>query len=235
MRIDFDRDKILTEAHGRVANRRDVERVSQREPAVGDQLTECLDLAFHCVRTLAKPAAAVIEVDTDEIVLDLMHGDEPLLLTPNVDQTLARSSKARLYLVTCGFDSREAMRWLNNDYTAYHFQDEIAREMVFALARHTHRSVCADYPGYRFVRHAIRTETITSCGMGAGGGGTLRQWDPRRVGRLLQRFGSASLGVSTTSAGCLMPLHSLLGLMIGAPLGENAQAAGPVQAASEPA
>lgn len=235
MQIDFDREDILMEARRRVVRRRDVGRVFEQEPAVCEQLTECLDLAFRCVQTLAKPAAAAIEVDAEEIVRELMLGDEPLLMTPKLDPEMAGKATARLYLVTCGLDSREAMRWLNNDYTAYHFQDEIARELVFALGRHAHRSVCAHYPGYRFVRHAIRTETVSSCGIVAGSGGTVRQWDPRRVGRLLQRFGSDALGVSTTSAGCLTPLHSLLGLMTGTPLGENAQVTFLGQAASEPA
>ncbi|HJV88211.1 MAG TPA: hypothetical protein VJ698_22265 [Noviherbaspirillum sp.] len=235
MYIDFDRDDLLTQAHDRVANRRDVERVRKGTDAAYEQLSECLALALRCVQTLAKPAAAVIEVNAAEILHDLTHGDEPLLLTPRVEPSTAGDVKACLYLVTCGLDSREAMRWLESDYAAYHFQNEIARELVFAVARHTHRSVCADHPGHRFVRHAIRTEMPTPHGAVRGNGGASRLWDPRGVGRLLQRFGSDALAVSTTSAGCLTPLHSLLGLMIGTPLCGDEDAAYPAHVGAEPA
>ncbi len=113
-----------------------------------------------------------------------------------------------VYLLTAGYDSRDAMAWLDGDYTSYHLQNSIARELVFALGRHVSRWLRAERPDWHFARRVLRGDAGCTAGVD-------HQRISSRVAPLLSWFGGCTLGVGTTSSGELVPLHSVLGVMLG--------------------
>jgi len=207
--IGVDRAALLAEAVERVQRRRDWAAAAARMGPAADELAGCLQAAVACVAELARPAAALLTLDAD----DPVH--------PAASANASRHGRCttRAYLLSCGYDSRVALARLGDDYMSYHLQDAIAREIVFALGREVARRQLAMQPELRFVRRAVCSGTDADRRPGEGATVAARatsRWDPAQVVLLLQRFGGA-LGVVSTASGALAPLHSLLGLMVGAP------------------
>lgn len=201
-RVPLDREALIAEALRRIRGRRDIEQAFDRLGPARAELADCLQAASDCVRQMARPAAAVIGAQPAE-----------LGLVQDNDACAGNAKTEALgfaYLLTCGYDSREALAWLDGDYTSYHLQDAIARELVFALGREVSQWLRSQRPGWRFARQALRDGAVPAA-VGAP------PWDPRRVTPLLSRFDGCAMGVGATSAGELVPLHSLLGVMLGVP------------------
>lgn len=205
LRIPIDRDALLLEAHERVVRRRDLAAAGQRSAEAQAELAGCIAQGWQCVRELARPAAAFVPL-------------RPSDLPPSVAGGRAGHEAGRVlsfaYLVTCGYDSREALRRLDGDYASYHFQDAFARELVFALGREVARALRAAHPHLRLRRVVIGDSQAAAC---RGAGAAASRWDPASVAALLRRLGADALGVGTLARGGLAPLHSVLGVMTGGP------------------
>ena len=140
-RVEVDRDTLLMQAYRRVVARKDIEKVIADGGAARDEVLTCLEKALCCVRELADPAAAVLATRQNKIGEDPSFGHEVLARSMVRAGATDPDSRAYLYLMTCGYDSREAMRRLNSDYVSYHFQNSIGCELLFALGRLVARSV----------------------------------------------------------------------------------------------
>lgn len=193
--VPVDREALLAEARSRVTRRRDIGQAFERLGPAGAELALCLDAAFDCVHALARPAATVLPLRLRSLEREL--GIEHEIQAPGGGGAPAQAI-GFVYLLGCGYDSRDAFRRLHGDYTSHHFQDAIARELVFALGREVSRWLRRQRPDWRFVRQVLR-----------GG----------RACRLLRRFDGAPPHVRANAAGALVPLHSVLGWMLGTPGG----------------
>lgn len=218
--LPLDREALLAEALRRVDGRRDIGRAFDRLGPARSELADCLQAALACVQQLARPAAAVVcarlpELGRELTGIDALAGHEAL------------EARGFVYLVTCGYDSRDALAWLQGDYTSYHLQDAISRELVFAIGREVSRWLRAERPDWRFTRQVLRDGSAPA----AGGA---RRWDPRRIAPLLSWFDNSGLGVGTTTAGVLIPLHSVLGVMLGKPATDTDGITPPTAAAQDP-
>ena len=217
IRLPVDREALLAEALSRVTRRRDIGQAFERLGPAREELANCLDAAFSCVHALARPAATIVPASLQVLARDLD--------IESLGAGAQAGARGFVYLLGCGYDSRDALARLEGDYTCYHFQDAIAREIVFALGREVSRWLRTQRPGWRFVRQVLRDGAGTAVAAGRPSD-TPRHWDPRCVGLLLRWFEGAAPQVTTTSAGGLAPLHSLLGLMVGKP-DAQVDAAGP--------
>jgi hypothetical protein len=205
MLLPCDREALLAEAHARVTGRRTVRSTLDQAGAAAEELQACVDAGWRCVSTLARPAAAVLPLDASRLDGELHRWHAGL-------ERRSPGTEPFAYLVTCGYDSRDAFRQLDGDYAGYHFQDAFARELVFALGRLVGRQLRAAWPTWRFTREVIGgAGPQAACGASASAG-----WEPRMVAALLRPLGGA-LGVAAASSGALVPLHSLLGVMTGVP------------------
>lgn len=210
IRLKIDRQQVLDEARRRACARREVRLVLERADHAGDELAACLDAARQCVQRLARPAAAIVPGPfadfAAEFGLDLPAGDGVGAEHP--------AAQGFAYAVTCGYDSREAMKLLQGDYVSYHLQDAMAREIAFALGREVASRLRRWRPGWQFRRCVLHDAEAASPSAEVG---ARRRWDPRQVARLLRRFDAHALGVLAHPSGGLDPLHSVLGLMVGTP------------------
>ena len=222
-RFEFDRDALLAQAYQRVLASREVRSALQREGCLQEEIRLCLQAAYQCVGTLCAPQGGLLEVDArcagDAVVL----GGRVVIHNQRLRAQSMPDGKAYLYLLSCGYDSRAALKWLDGDYATYHLQNQIAAELLYGIGRQLHAQVCRQAPQIRFVRYAAK---MPAGRRDAAGVAPLLpgNWDPATVHALLQLFGDERLGVSLTGAGCFAPLHSLLGVMTGTPAPRPASA-----------
>lgn len=231
-RFEFDRDALLAQAYRRVLAAREVRSALGPDGCLHQELGSCLQAAYRCVRSLCAPQGGVLEVDArcagDAVVL----GGRVVVHNPRLREQAVPDGKATLYLLSCGYDSREALKRLDGDYATYHLQNMIAAELLYGIGRQLHAQVCRGAPQIRFARYAVKMPATQreAAGMLPLLPGN---WDPATVHALLELFGDERLGVSLTGAGCFVPLHSLLGVMTATPA--PASAGKPASAVTTPA
>lgn len=223
--IPLDRGELLSEARARVERKREVKSAFLQGGSIQTEVERCLAQAFRCIDALAKPSCTTFEVAAEAHEHGVLLGSEIILPSLKMRDKLEDGSKVFLYLITCGYSSQDAFKWLDSDYSLYHFQNMIGSELLFSLGRHLHRQVCCRYSSHKFARYAIKLEgSCADDAVGDNASETIslspgrNDWDAGLVGSLLDLFGEQTRGVTTTQAGCFSPLHSILGVMMGGPI-----------------
>lgn len=216
--IEFDRDALLTEACQRVLRKREVKCAVEQGGSLKSEVEHCLVEASRCVETLCEPIGAIREVNAEVVDDGVLLGQKVVIHSARMRDEITEGAKVYLYLLTCGYDSRKAFKWLDNDYSIYHFQNMIGGELLYSLGRHLHLRVCVGDPKHRFARYAVKMESqYDGDGVTEAISLTPDYWDAGKVRSLLSLFGNKTLGISTTDGGCFAPMHSLLGVMMGVP------------------
>ena len=125
-------------------------------------------------------------------------------------------SRVFAYLITCGFDSREAFQLLDQDYSLYHFQHLIGQQLLYTLGCQLHTTICEHMPEYRFFRCAIRMQNnFPDIDGNEHIDNPQYCWDPDLVKKILHLFGQNTLGIQVTNQGSFNPLHSIVGIVMG--------------------
>lgn len=215
----LDRVSLLAEAYRRTLGRKEVQRALQKGGSVKSEVEQCLGAAFRCVESLCEPGGQICEVSTEKVANGVRLGRDTVIHSVKMRDELTRGAKAYVYLATCGYDSQKALRWLDGDYSIYHFQNMIGRELLYSIGRHQYHNTRVDFPQYHFARYAVKMRN--ECfGDNATEAISLMPdyWDARKVISLLDCFDKGALGVFATDSGCLSPVHSLLGVMMGVPV-----------------
>jgi hypothetical protein len=219
-RVRLNKNFLLAEAYSRVLGKREIRQVTAGGGSVRYEVEHCLGVALQCVESLCEPAGLIREVSVEKMIHGVLLGGRVVIDNAKMRDDLTQGAQASIYLATCGYDSREALRWLDGDYSMYHFQNMIGRELLYAIGRQAFISLKEDFPWRHFSRYSVKTKNENS-GEGAVGEMSLTSdyWDARKVISLLDFFDSNELGVTATGSGCLSPVHSLLGVVMSVPVG----------------
>ena len=218
-RVRLDKNSLLTEAYSRTLSKREIRHVMEEGGSVRSEVEHCLGVALQCVEALSEPAGLIREVSAEKMNHGVRLGGRDVIDNVKMHDDLTQGAQASIYLATCGYDSRKALRWLEGDYSIYHFQSMIGRELLYAIGRQLFINMKEDFPLRHFSRYAIMMEKEY---FGDGVTDTVSlmpdYWDARKVFSLLDFFEKNDLGITATDSGCLSPVHSLLGVMMSVPV-----------------
>jgi hypothetical protein len=184
---------LLAVGRARLVRQSQYARALARGGAPAAALGDWVARAADCIAALARPQAVRIALSPATPGAAALAGDIPA------------GDGLGACLVTLGYGQDQAFARLERDYALHHVQTDLAREVLFALARAADRDERVRTGAAR-----LRRVPVT---MHAPCGGR-RPWDPARVQALLAAFGGANPGVRLTDAGFFDPLHSLLGLSL---------------------
>lgn len=221
-RIPLDRKALLAEAWKRIFSKSEIRQVMDKGGSVRSEVEHCLGVALQCVEALCEPTGLIREVSAERVSQGVLLGGRTVIHNFKMRDDLTQGAQASVYLLTCGYDSRDALRWLDGDYSIYHFQNMMGRELLYAMGRQLLSGMSEDFPHRHFSRYAVKMKN-EYFGEGAKEAISLlpNYWDARKVISLLDFFGTNELEVTATDSGCLSPVHSLLGVMMSAPVNVN--------------
>ena len=190
--------------------------------SVRSEVEHCLGVALQCVVSLCEPAGLIREVSAEKMNHGVLLGGRVVIDNVKMRDVLTQDAQASIYLATCGYDSRKALRWLDGDYSIYHFQNMIGRELLYAIGRQAFINMTENFPMRHFFRYAIKMRN-EQFGDGMVEPMSLMPdyWDASKVISLLDFFEKNDLGVTTAGSGCLSPVHSLLGVMMSVPVDDD--------------
>lgn len=213
--ISFDQNSILATAFDRLSSSKLIKTSTGRDETARREITSCLETARACVAGLCNPMSSYISIDATPSENGVTIADTRIE-NQRMLEALRGDSCIFAYLITCGYDSREALRKLNHDYALYHFQHLIAQQILYSLGAHVHEVIRENSPDFQFFRCAIRMRaTPSESGLEDDDTGERLIWDAGAVRQLLQVFINNSLGVQVTHQGSFTPLHSIVGLAMG--------------------
>lgn len=164
-----------------------------------------LDQAADCVAALARPVAVRIALPVRATATGVMIAETVAVDDGAIAAEVAAGGRASACLSTLGYGQKAAFERLGRDYALHHVQTDLAREVLFALARAADRDERARMPGCRLRRIPVQAHGL--CGQ-------RHLWDPAQVQALIAAFGAANPGVRLTDSGFFDPLHSLLSLAL---------------------
>jgi hypothetical protein len=232
--MEFDRNALLVEAYQRVVRKSEIKCTLEQGGVIKAEVEGCLSDALRCVEALCQPSGAILKVTAEAADSGVLLARQTLIHSGRMRRQLEKGAQAYLYLFTCGYDSQEALQWLDKDYSIHHFQNMIGRELLYAIGRDLHRQACACKPDHRMVRYAAKMQnryameidedavplsTLQSTSQNRSL--TPDYWDAGKMRSLLGLFGDSALGVSSTDAGCFSPLYAILGVMMAIPHSNN--------------
>lgn len=217
--IRLDRAALIAEAYSRTLGKKEIRRVIEEGGSVRVEVEKCLGMALDCIHALCKPAGFTLDVNAEKAECGVLLNGRVFINNAKLRDELTVGAQVSVYSLTCGYDSREALKWLDGDYTVYHFQNMLGRELLFAIGRQLFANLGNEFPLRHFSRYSIRVRDGSLCdGVSESKYPAPNYWDARAVLSLLDLFVSNELGVTATDSRCLSPVHSLLGVMMSVPL-----------------
>ncbi len=212
----LDTPALLNQAMQRIMRKKEIKTALNKNAITREQTLQCLKQAYRCLNELCKPVAVVLPISANLFSLDnhfvLLAGETRIKSVRMSRHLSCNAAQAYLYLFSCGYDSREAFCWLQQDYSAYHFQDMLSNELLFAIGRQLHRGIKQLNPNKNCYRYPIQTDQQSNEIANV-------TWDAEKTRSLLKLFNAYDLGITCNPKGCFTPLHSILGVMMTTPKG----------------
>lgn len=217
-RVRLDKNSLLTDAFNRTLGKREIRQVMEKGGSVRSEVEHCLGVARQCVESLYEPSGLIREVSSEKMNHGILLGEKVVIDNVKMRDDMIQGAQVAIYLLTCGYDSREALKWLDGDYSIYHFQNIISRELLNAIGRQLFINMSEEFPLRHFFRYSIKMRNESFCNDVEEPISLMpRYWDAHKVISLLDFFNNNDLGVTATISGCLSPVHSLLGVMMSVP------------------
>lgn len=208
----FPKEEMLASVMAKLKSQREIRNTAARGPEEKAAVEDCLEEAFDCVNALCSPGAVHVELRGTKIDDQIIFQNGLSITNKKLVKNFGRGTRIFAYLVTCGYDSRDAFKALDGDYAIYHFQYMIGRELLFLAGRELHKRLQEQYKGAQFIRYPlsmhkdlIDPQTSHPTVQNA--------WDPLQVRKLVDFFDGETLAVQVKEEGCLEPLHSLAGIV----------------------
>lgn len=215
-------DRLVERALIRVRGLREVRETLSRGEAGAAEVERCLEVAGHAIARLGRPEACFTQIEATPFKGGARLGNGLEITDEVLAKRYGKDGQFFVYLLSLGYDTGAMMKELNGDYALYHFHYYIARTLLLLIGKELHELAEASHPRTSLVRIPVRLEGEEVLQElpepeETGKEPARRNWDPAKVARLLPFLEGCRTRLEVTQAGCLKPLFSIVGLMVGTP------------------
>jgi hypothetical protein len=212
---ELDNDRLLDQAMVRVRRLREVRETMGLNETATAQVEHCLTTAQAAMAKMWQPEACYSQTEIRPIDGGVMIGGEIAIREERVAKRYTEDSSLFVYNHSLGYDARLMMDELEGDYALYHFHYYIGKALLLLIGREFYGQAKAQFPHLRLFRFPIPLPVES-----AQQHQVLRKhyWDPEKIAQILPLLKGSRTDLGVTEAGCISPLFTIIGVMLGTPL-----------------
>jgi len=212
---DLDSDGLLEQAVQRVRRLREVRETIALNETSAAEVERCLTTAQAAMAKLWQPEACYKQIEFWPIDGGVMIDDTLAIREERLAKRCTKDSLFFVYNHSLGYDSRHMMDEFEGDYALYHFHYYIGRTLLLLIGREFYDQAMAQFPQLRLFRFPIPlpVESAQQYAMK-----NKHYWDPGKIARILPMLKGCRTNLSVTEAGCISPLFTIIGVMLGTPV-----------------
>jgi hypothetical protein len=211
---NLDGDRLLEQALERVRRLREVRETIALNETSAAEVERCLTVAHSAMAKLWRPEACYRQIEFRPIDGGVMIDDKLAICEERMAKRCAEESLLFVYNHSLGYDSRHMMDEFEGDYALYHFHYYIGRTLLLLIGREFYDQARVRFPHLRLFRFPIPLPVELAQQQAAK---KKHYWDPDKVARLLPLLKGSKTNLAVTEAGCISPVFTILGVMLGTP------------------
>jgi hypothetical protein len=163
---------------------------------------------------LWQPEACYKQVEFRPVTGGVMMEDKLAIREERLAKRYTEDSLLFVYSHSLGYDTRHMMEEFAGDYSLYHFHYYLGRTLLLMIGREFYDQAKARFPHLQLFRFPIPLPEESAQQDEVN---RKHYWDPDKVAQLLPLLKGSKTNLAVTEAGCISPLFTILGVMLGTP------------------